>query len=353
MILRAVFLIFILSLFKTSPIPIHRAESAETQAPCADLANGTEPINVLTLNLLFSEYAQRSQRLEEIASFMAENKVHIAALQEVVGGSLDLLLARKHKVRPVKIDTADSLRRILSRKHGLRYHLRGAFSNGVPGALNVSNSVLSLCPIQGMGRIHFLPLTEDIRVSDDLAIPLTRSALMTRIEIAGSTLLNLYNTHLCSGCPEYQRLKQAESLLHFIEKTQSRLPSAQVILAGDFNTHVPTLSAPLPALYERITLAQGFTDTYASFTLSSSGSDRFCVPNTADRGCTRGVSTIPDPFDPRPAQERIDYIFSRGPWEITESRVVFNPLSRDVAHPPGVSDHSGVLTRFMIRSHVP
>ena len=82
-------ILLLLILFLISP-PFSFARSL--MAKCNDVATRGY-INVLTINLLFSEMEDRESRLEEIADFIkdktkAGDPIDVVLLQEVVGGAL-------------------------------------------------------------------------------------------------------------------------------------------------------------------------------------------------------------------------------------------------------------------------
>ena len=97
-------------------------------ARCNDVAE-REFLNVLNINLLFSEVLNRDERLEDIADFVADNNVDVLLLQEVVTG---VLVNTEN--------SAQDLREILSKKHNVDYNIRTAFEIGLPGLLAVANA---------------------------------------------------------------------------------------------------------------------------------------------------------------------------------------------------------------------
>ena len=304
-------------------------------------ARGT--LNALTLNTLFSEYPQRSQRLADIAAFVAENNIQIIALQEVVGGKLDNLVAQRLGGDPVDRNTAQELRNLLLQNHGLECDLRTGFATGVPALYEGSNAVL-VCGLQFTGNkiLRLLtPADEGIKLAG-FTVKLTRSVLMTRLTTESGSV-NIYNTHLCSLCGQQERLTQVTEALTFIDQVESFIPANHVIFLGDFNS---VMGDPV---YSQI-ISSDFTDTFAQIkgiSLRNAVDPSCTVVNTVNiEGCTIGVSEIPDPlFGFTDPPLRIDYIFARGPWAVEDSTVVFNPKATD-GRVPSVSDHSGVRTLF-------
>jgi maltose 6'-phosphate phosphatase len=309
----------------------------------------TAILNVVTVNLLFGEYPQRAKRLADIAEFVVYQDIHLLGVQEVVGGFLDRIVAQRLGGEPVRGNTARELQSILHEQYGVECDLRTGFSAGLPLVYETSNATLACgCRFTGRQLVRLLPSANEQHELAGIRIRLSRSVLMTRLETeAGSA--NIYNTHLCSACSEEERVAQLQEALAFIGDVESFIPADQVIFLGDFNVNVPETLFPEergPLVYELIEQA-GFADSYADYAHGVLGMTAFCVPEITDRGCTIGVSSIRDPlrFGPH-AKRRIDYIFGAGPWQVEESRVVFNPLAKDLPEGPGVSDHSGVWTRY-------
>ncbi len=136
--------ILVLQACQTTPLPPGTGDGQ-----CADVADKGY-INVLTVNLLFSEIDDRNDRLKAIAQFAAKNGVDVFLLQEVVNGVL------------VKTDnSARDLRDILRRKHDLNYNIQSAFEIGLPGLLSVANAVLSRCEIL-YSLVQRLPRTPEL-----------------------------------------------------------------------------------------------------------------------------------------------------------------------------------------------
>ena len=316
-------------------------------ADCDDVVDRRGYLNVLTLNLLFSEVAFRAERFQRIAEFLrdqgvAGDPVDLILLQEVVGGAL------------VGTDnSAEDLRDVLTAVTGEDYELRTAFEAGLPGVLATANAILSRCDI----RFHFarfLPTTSEAVELGDLTIPISRNIMMVRIKVPGFGRLNVYNTHLCAGdCTVAELGDQAEAALDFVNDVERFFsffrPRAHV-LGGDFNQDNfrggpgPDPNSGLgrfgPELfiYDEITLGEGFADAYAE----SLGLDLRALcqdEKAADEHCTVGVST----FDGSNAR-RIDYIFVRSLGPVVEGQVIFNS-EVEGGIGPSVSDHAGVLVR--------
>ncbi|UCD82101.1 MAG: endonuclease/exonuclease/phosphatase family protein, partial [Desulfobacterales bacterium] len=180
-------------------------------------------INFLTINLLFSEVDDRNDRLQAVAEFAAKNDVDVLLLQEVVNGVL------------VKTDnSAQDLRDILSHKHNLGYNIQTAFEIGLPGLLSVANAVLSRCEI-GYSLVQRLPRTPELEFEGQV-FEVSRNVLLSRLEIPEFGKMNLYNTHLCAECEEFERLEQIDVLLEFINSLEENGgEDYPTVLGGDFN----------------------------------------------------------------------------------------------------------------------
>jgi len=166
---------------QTTPLPPGIGD-----AQCGDIA-AKRYINILTINLLFSEVDDRNDRLKAVADFAANSDVDILMLQEVVNGLL------------VKTDnSAQDLRDILSKKHDLDYNIQTAYKIGLPGLLSLANAVLSRCEIR-YNLVQRLPKTPEIEFKGHV-FEVSRNVLLSRLEIPELGKINVYNTHLCADC---------------------------------------------------------------------------------------------------------------------------------------------------------
>jgi endonuclease/exonuclease/phosphatase family metal-dependent hydrolase len=236
MIRRAILLVIGLVLTNLTP--------AAAQQNFCPVPSELGTLNVLTLNLLFSEYPRRSERLNAVADFVAHNNIQLIALQEVVGGRLDDLVAQRLRGTRVDGNTARELRNLL-RQRGVECDLRTGFATGVPALYEVSNATLVCgCRFTGNRIVRLLtPANERIELAG-ISIRLTRSVLMTRRDTESGSL-NIYNTHLCSLCSQEERLRQASEAVSFIAQVESFVPADHVIFLGDFNN---VMAEPVYAL---------------------------------------------------------------------------------------------------------
>lgn len=298
------------------------------QARCDDVA-GRGYLNVLTINLLFSEIENRETRLQTIADFIAGQTDHvdIILLQEVVGGSL------------AGTENSSLDLQYLLAVRGLGYNLSYRLANGLPGVLSVGNAILSRCEIL-YTLSQTLPFVTEV-IFDGIQIPLKRNVMMCRVSVPEFGKIDVYNTHLCAYCDPLERLEQANVLMSFLRSVEYLITDNNpIILGGDFNVD---LNIPDNFLvYDLITQDDGCTDTYTE----ANGCVECCITKT-DPGCTYGVDDNPYAVNPftglREPPARIDYVFQKGEQISTRySTVVFNSA-------PWVSDHSAVITGVDIR----
>ena len=324
---------------------------AVSASECGKSEGGQLRLQVLTVNLLFSEIETRDERLERIAAFIADpdgdgnpdDPVDVVLLQESVEGAL--------------VGTESSaldLKNILRQGSGLEYELRTAFQVGVPGLLSVANATLSLCDIR-LKLVKRFSRASEIEFNGRV-IKLPRNVLMTRLEIPGNGRLNVYNTHLCSRCgilEKGERAQQVGELLEFVNNVEGYFAPFSVnpiIMGGDFNiiSFKDNNDPPDPNnnpqdnidAYKEI-LRSGFIDLYA---LQNGDAESLCNPNNntisdfPDEHCTVDVTEL---GDNNPA--RIDYFFGGqlGNEPVADARVVFNTAVD--SSQPTVSDHAGLF----------
>jgi maltose 6'-phosphate phosphatase len=311
------------------------------QAQCPDVMERGY-LNVLTINVLFSEVENREDRLTIIADFMEQQEqerepIDLVLLQEVVGGPL-----------AGTVNSALDLKDLLAER-GLEYNLRYRLANGLPGILTVGNAILSRYEILWTISKTLPFVTEE--PFEGFEIPLRRKVMMSRVKIPGFGKINVYNTHLCAFCdPIEERLKQARVLMDFIRDVEDFIwwDKNPVILGGDFNTNLNIEHDW--TVYDLITQDYGFIDTYARANrcevLYQEPDD--CCSDEDDPGCTYAVPGNPYAFNPFTGEQenpqRIDYIFVKGLASL-ESVVVFRSGTEG---DPWVSDHSGVLTKIKL-----
>ena len=296
----------------------------DDEASCPNISERGE-LNVLTINLLFSEIDTRDERLAAIARFIADNRVDFVLLQEVVGGAL------------VQTDnSALDLQDLLADDHGLTFDSRTAFETGLPGLLTVANAVLSRCDILDQ-RVRKLPKTSELEIGGR-TFPLFRNVTMTRVDLPGIGDINVYNTHLCARCTVPERGEQLDVLLEFVDEAEAMTSDGVAsVLGGDLNVDIFRDGAVARPLYDRI-IGTGFADTAADGRVI----EELCEDwRAADEHCTVGVSDLNGPN-----ARRIDYIFARGFGDVLANRVAFNPLIDPTQ--PTVSDHAGVFTSIAL-----
>jgi endonuclease/exonuclease/phosphatase family metal-dependent hydrolase len=285
-------------------------------------------LNVLTINLLFSEFPDRSSRLEAIADLIAQrhstnDPIDIILLQEVVGGLLS----------GTSNSSVDLLNMLSDRS--LNYYIFSRLSNGLPAILQEGNAILSRHEIRSTDYARLPKVSEEI--NEDFQITLRQEIIMARVHVPGFGEVNIYNTHFCAFCDPAGRLEQTRAAMRFIESTESLSGrDTPVILGGDFNIDLNIQDNQLS--YDVITNEHGYADTYTPI----NNCIICCSTDYGYSGCTYAVPGNPyalplflgQPID----ISRIDYIFTKKASTIS-SQVIFNDY-------PWVSDHSGILTKI-------
>jgi maltose 6'-phosphate phosphatase len=288
-------------------------------------------LNVMTVNLLFSEIRNRDARLDIIADFVinSEESIDLILLQEVVGGTLSRTA-----------NSALDLKNKLATR-GKNYNVSYRMANGLPGLLTVGNAILSLHDIV-FTVAATLPF-ESEEIFQGIEIPLKRKVIMSRIDVPGFGDINVYNTHLCAYCDPWERLEQTKTLMNFVKTVEWFIPGSNpIILGGDFNIPDALIGSGSAPEYDLI-VRNGFTDSYAA---THTCVNCCQVTNSSTTGCTFAVDDNPyafnlfthEPEDP----VRIDYIFLKNVSKILSSEVIFN------LDPSWVSDHSAVLTKIAL-----
>jgi maltose 6'-phosphate phosphatase len=301
-------------------LPFHASAWWWSDGYQCDLDDGN--LNIMTINLLFSEIEKRDDRLRAIADYATENNIHIILLQEVVGG---LLVDTQNSAK----DLQDHLRR-----YGGNYNLKTAFETGLPGLLAVANAVLSRCEIK-FTLVKRLPLASEIEFGGQ-SIKLPRNVQMVRIKIPGSGNVHVYNTHWCAGCSVAELTEHWQETFEFINALEDFLPGEDpVIFGGDLNLD-RFRNDEEENLYQWMVddLGEGFSDAYADFW----GEDSLCE-SIADEHCTFGVSGYGGS-----TPKRIDYILVKNVDEVTHAEVIFSKFVPpfELLKAPLVSDHSAV-----------
>lgn len=326
--MRGIFFVVIFSIAVLSSCAGKSPEKGDGATPvaqCDDVGN-RKHLNILSINLLFSEIETRDQRLDAIAEFVAKTPVDVILLQEVVGGTL------VHTV-----NSAQDLQQKL-RVRTRDYDLHTAFEVGLPGFLGLANAILSRCEIDFKMTKH-LPFTAELDFQGH-KVKIPRNVMMIRINVPNSGKLNIYNTHLCSKCTADELNAQLDVLLPFINEVEESFPQDNpIILGGDFNIdRLRTKPFEERPFYDKI-IGAGFTDAYAQ---NRSLENLCATAGQADIHCTVGVSTLDVGDTPR----RVDYIFVNKVKDVRESRVVFNTLVD--SNQPTVSDHAGVFVSIAL-----
>ncbi len=291
-------------------------------------------INILDINVLFLR-KDMNKRFDYIADFAAENDVDVILLQEIVGGTFF-----------GTENSAQDLREILSKKHGLFFNISTAWEFGETNVACGANVILSRCTIKA-AEVEPLPFVERLLKQNEIetkVITLYRNVQMARLEIPERGEINVFNTHLCARCDIQGRARQLEALLEFVKNLETNMPGNNPsVLGGDFNFDLFDNQGAEKFLWEKI-IDINFIDAYAEFMITNfSGQetlDTLCEDeDNADKHCTVGVSKM-NGHNAR----RVDYIFTKSPATIRAAKVVFNTLVNEAE--PTVSDHAGVFISF-------
>ena len=190
-----------------------------------------------------------------------------------------------------------------------------------------------------------MPRTPEIEF-EGLVIEVSRNVLLSRLEIPGFGKINIYNTHLCADCEEFERLEQIDVVLEFVKSLEkSKGNDYPTILGGDFNFDRFRNDGDQRFQYD-VVISNGFTDAYAEYIMAASGGretlDTLCEDeDNPDEHCTVGVSELNGP-----KSRRKDYIFTRSFSNVLQGKVVFNTLVNP--EEPTVSDHAGVFVRLRL-----
>lgn len=297
------------------------AASTESAATCPDISLRGH-INVLTINILYSDFIGRRERLRELADFVAAQQqagepVDVILLQEVVSGAM-----------VVTPSLSLNLKWMLQSR-GAGYNLRQRPVTGVPGVFMVGNAMLARCQITDFAS-RLLPFVPE-RPLGGPGIPVLHEVQKIAMDVPGFGQVSAYNTHLCSFCTGDARFRQASRVAMFINNHEDSATSRIIILGGDFNTDLNRTEDV--QVYSLVTYNMGFTDSYAGAHDCAS----CCSEAEGLAGCTYAVPGNSLAAGEQP--QRIDYIFIMGDYTSFESQVVLNEA-------PWVSDHSGVLTRI-------
>jgi len=289
----------------------------------------SDSIQVLSINLLFSEIDDRNKRLKRIADYVAENNVDVVLLQEVVRGDL------------VNTDnSALDLRDYIFDRHQLIYNTATETDKILSNLLRVGNGILSRHEIEA-AYAKELPNASELEIFGVFELEIERNVMMLRLNVSGFGAIHIYNTHLCASCEIAEREGQLNALLQFVDDIESNISGVNpVVVGGDFNIDRFKKNGLEKFLYEKL-LLEGFGDAYAAAAVDTL--DNLCDDEAfPDEHCTIGVSDL---GDSNPG--RIDYIFTKGFGGVIESRVIFNTA---ISGDPTVSDHSAVFVSLDLTS---
>jgi endonuclease/exonuclease/phosphatase family metal-dependent hydrolase len=279
-------------------------------------------VKILTLNVMQSASEFRTSRFQRIVDFLTTEPVHLLALQELSGGSVDV---------PVTQDSGADLANMLAAA-GMQY---GYYTEANWYDWYVVQDLFYVYFKVGVLPRYRMLVTAAASTgtpTDGKLLPDRKNVVMCGVDIPGFGRVNLYSVHVYSPAAE-TIATQIENLMQFVDTTDAQHPAMASIVAGDLNFSVSWD----PAAYQKL-LDHGFIDSYA-VTHCPSSPTNCCGGDTS--GCTYAVPG--NPFsNPGAAPSRIDHLFVRGNGlRIKQSKVAFNGVNEDF-----VSDHSAVLTEI-------
>ena len=286
-------------------------------------------VKILALNVMQWASEPRTSRFQRIVDFLATEPVHLLALQELSGGSVD---------SPPTQDSGADLANMLALA-GLQYGYYTEANWYDWYAFQDEYYVYFKVGVLPRYRMLVTAATSTGTPTDGKPLATRKNVVMGAVDIPGFGRVNLYSVHIYSPAAE-TTATQIDNLLQFVNTTDAQHPAVASIVAGDLNFSVSWD----PAAYQKF-LDHGFIDSYAATHCASSPAN-CCGLDTS--GCTYAAPG--NPFsDLGAAPARIDHLFVRGHGlRIKQSRVAFNGGSEDF-----VSDHSAVLTDITRPSTVP
>jgi endonuclease/exonuclease/phosphatase family metal-dependent hydrolase len=286
-------------------------------------------VKILTLNVMQRASESRTSRFQRIVNFLATEPVHLLALQELSGGSVD---------SPATQDSGADLANMLAAA-GLQY---GYYTEANwYDWYAIQNSFYVYFKVGVLPRYNMLVTAAFSTGTPTDGKPLAsrKNVVMCGVDIPGFGRVNLYSVHIYAPAVE-TAATQIDNLMQFVDATDAQHPAVASIVAGDLNFSISWD----PAAYQKL-LDHGFIDSYAATHCPTNPAD-CCGQDTS--GCTFAVPG--NPFsDPGAAPSRIDHLFVRGSGlHLEQSKVLFNGVNEDF-----VSDHSAVLTEITRTSTVP
>lgn len=275
--------------------PIESCLTACSQYP----SEGADIFSVLNLNVLhgFPEFEHLSDRLEIIATQLAQTDPDFVTLQEV----------------PWTWKTG-SAAKYLAEKLGMNYVYLPANGNRKAIFFSEGEAVLSKYPLK---NVEFMELKPRAGFFEH-RVALKVTAIIPRGEI------HLISTHLTNGDPEICQ-KQTLDLYQMV----SSLDGSPVIVAGDFNAEEDSIQIKY--------LNDNWVDTFRQL-------------NPHDPGLTCCVDVLSDPNIDTQLEKRIDFLFLVSE-DIPNTRVLES--KRVFTHPYSIekgqlwaSDHIGIISTF-------
>ncbi|RME84276.1 MAG: endonuclease/exonuclease/phosphatase family protein [Caldilineae bacterium] len=295
-LLPAALLPLLLLLFWLSQVsrPAGRVEGC-TEG-CAQAADGSPGLRVLSLNMLhgFPAFTYLPQRVELIATEIEREGADIVLLQEVPwtreGGNVAGVLAGRL---------------------GYNYVYARANGNRLAIFFEEGEAILSRYPLRGA----------EVRELSPRAGIFEHRVVLHAVAVTPRGGLDLFVTHLTNGKPEVNR-GQAETLLAFVEERRG----GPALVAGDFNA-----TPDSPQLLE---LTQMWQDT------ALAAPDSSPLPTCCVEDLTAGPNEV--------LEKRIDYVFmvDAGSLHLRRAERAFDEPSQVDGGWLWPSDHVGLFLEF-------
>jgi endonuclease/exonuclease/phosphatase family metal-dependent hydrolase len=286
-------------------------------------------VKILSLNVMQRASEDRVLRFQRIVNFLSTTPVHLLALQELSGGSVD--------DPPNTQDSGADLANMLA-VTGMPY---GYYTEANWYEWYVFPQYYVYFKVGILPRYKMLvtAATSIGTPTDGSPLPTRKNVVMVGVDIPGFGRINLYSVNVYTPSAEGIET-QIDNLMQFVNRTDAQNPAVASIVAGDMNFSVDSL----PTGYQKF-IDHGFIDSYAK--ADGFADPRNCCTPSDSSGCTFGVPG--NRFVSSVSPARIDFIFTRGKdIQVKASKVVFNGTDTDF-----VSDHCAVLTEIARYTRAP
>ena len=180
-------------------------------------------VKVLTLNVMQRASEPRASRFQRIVNFLATEPVHLLALQELSGGSVD---------SPITQDSGADLANMLAAA-GLQY---GYYTEANWYDWYVFQDFYVYFKVGVLPRYRMLvtAAASTGTPTDGKPLPTRKNVVMCGVDIPGFGRVNLYSVHVYSPAAE-TTATQIDNLLQFVDTTDALHPAVASIVAGDLS----------------------------------------------------------------------------------------------------------------------